>query len=271
ITRKALTVTGAVAQNKQFDGNTTAQIDLTGASLVGVEAGDAVTFSGGGTFATSAIGTSRAVTANLVLAGVDAGNYTLTQPTGLSADITVGALLAVDDTVDLPANALSYTSMTIQISTLLQNDGQGNGNATFALGSTLNGYTATRRGGLITIHKVGGLVAGDVFEYTLTEDQNADGTIDPVTETTTAKVTLASVPSLAGTLDVFSSGINGSNFEVVFVTMPGARIQVQKTTTLSPANWTNVGGPMTADGNGYVVHSESTSSGSGFFRAYRVP
>jgi len=60
-------------------------------------------------------------------------------------------------------------------------------------------------------------------------------------------------------------------FEVIFVTMPGARIQVQKTTSLSPANWLNVGTPMTADANGYVIYSESTSAGSGFYRAFRAP
>jgi hypothetical protein len=65
--------------------------------------------------------------------------------------------------------------------------------------------------------------------------------------------------------------LNGSNFEVVFVTMPGTRIQVQKTTSMSPANWVNVGSPMTADANGYVIYSEAISAGSGFFRAYRVP
>jgi hypothetical protein len=72
-------------------------------------------------------------------------------------------------------------------------------------------------------------------------------------------------------LDVYSSGISGSTFEVIFVTMPGARIQVQKTTSLSPANWLNVGTPMTADANGYVIYSESTSAGSGFYRAFRAP
>jgi hypothetical protein len=46
---------------------------------------------------------------------------------------------------------------------------------------------------------------------------------------------------------------------------------VQKTTSLSPANWLNVGTPMTADANGYVIYSESTSAGSGFYRAFRAP
>jgi len=93
VNRKPLTVTGATAQNKVYDGNTTATI--IGATLVGVVSGDAVTLSGGETFASPAVGTGILVTANLVLGGTDAGNYTLTQPTGLTADITV--LTAIED------------------------------------------------------------------------------------------------------------------------------------------------------------------------------
>ena len=119
-------------------------------------------------------------------------------------------------------------------------------------------------------------MAGDVFEYTLTEDQNSDGRIDPLTETTKAKVSFISTLELAGSLGVYSSDvkrISGNDvYEVVFVTMPGTRIQVQRTTTLSPPNWVNVGTPLTADSNGYVVYQEPLSgSGSGFFRAYRAP
>ncbi|HLP19678.1 MAG TPA: YDG domain-containing protein, partial [Chitinophagales bacterium] len=86
ITAKALTVSGAVAQNKVYNGNTTATI--TGATLVGVESGDAVTVSGGGTFASANVANGISVTAALTLGGAQAGNYSLTQPTGLTANIT---------------------------------------------------------------------------------------------------------------------------------------------------------------------------------------
>ena len=85
ITTKTLTVNGATAQNKVFDGNTNAVITGT---LNGVVLGDTVTFNGTGTFASSAIGNNIAVTSTATLGGVDAANYTLTQPTGLTANIT---------------------------------------------------------------------------------------------------------------------------------------------------------------------------------------
>jgi hypothetical protein len=90
ITPLALTVTSPVAQNKVFDGNTNATITGT---LAGVISPDVVTFIGTGTFASSAAGTGIAVTSTSTLGGAGAGNYTLTQPTGLTANITSGATL----------------------------------------------------------------------------------------------------------------------------------------------------------------------------------
>ncbi|MEX0721672.1 MAG: MBG domain-containing protein [Balneolaceae bacterium] len=88
VARKELTVINAVARNKEYDGNTTAVI--IDAELNGVIIGDAVTLqsSDTGTFAQTNTGTEIAVSTAMTLSGGDAANYTLTQPTGLTADIT---------------------------------------------------------------------------------------------------------------------------------------------------------------------------------------
>jgi hypothetical protein len=86
ITAKTLTTIGATAENKVYDGNTTATITET--SLVGLESGDVVSVSGGGTFANANVADGISVTASLLLSGSDAGNYFLSQPTGLTASIT---------------------------------------------------------------------------------------------------------------------------------------------------------------------------------------
>ncbi len=86
ITAKALTVSGASAANKPYDGTTTATI--TGGSLVGVVSPDVVTLIQSGNFVSANLGTGITVTPNLSISGTDAGNYTLTQPSGLIADIT---------------------------------------------------------------------------------------------------------------------------------------------------------------------------------------
>jgi hypothetical protein len=48
ITAKNLTISGAVANNKQYDGGTTATVDFTLASLAVVESGDSVSINSSG-------------------------------------------------------------------------------------------------------------------------------------------------------------------------------------------------------------------------------
>ena len=86
---KELTVTGAVAQSKVYDGTRAARI--TGATLVGRIGSDAVTLAdmSEGTFSQANAGTDIVVTTSpMILTGSATGNYTLTQPTGLKANIT---------------------------------------------------------------------------------------------------------------------------------------------------------------------------------------
>ncbi|HTV52496.1 MAG TPA: YDG domain-containing protein [Steroidobacteraceae bacterium] len=88
ITPAPLTVTGTSAANKVYDGTTSAA--LSGATLAGVLGSDLVALGNDttGTFASKNVGTDLAVGTQMVLTGADAGNYTLTQPTGLVASIT---------------------------------------------------------------------------------------------------------------------------------------------------------------------------------------
>src|ERR1035441_7624253 len=94
---KALTVTGITANDKVYDGNTTATLNTSGATLVGTVSPDVVTLNtagAAGAFTNPDVGTGRTVlVSGLSLSGADAGNYTLTQPT-TSASIT-GAGLTV--------------------------------------------------------------------------------------------------------------------------------------------------------------------------------
>ncbi len=89
INPKELTVTGASASNKTYDGTTDAVITGTLSGIIGSET---VTLNGTGIFDDANVGTAKAVTSTSTLGGADAGNYTLTQPTGLTADITAVAL-----------------------------------------------------------------------------------------------------------------------------------------------------------------------------------
>jgi len=269
ITKKALTVSGAVAQSKNFNGNTTASITTTG--LVGVETGDVVNLTGGGTFSSAAVGANKVVTASFSLTGADAGNYTLTQPTGLLADITVGPLNAANDSITIPSNYAAYTTISVSLPSIFFNDGLGLGSPTFTIKSTANGYSAVRRGNVVTVNRSAGLVTGEAFQYTLSEDLDGNGAIGPG-ESTTGVVTFVAGTELAGTLEVLDSRMVGGNFTITFSAMPGTKWQVQKSATLVSPLWVDVGTVQTADGNGYFQIVDPVGSAStGFYMAYRVP
>jgi hypothetical protein len=80
----ALTVTGAQVTDKYYDGTTSAVITGT---LVGVINSDVVSLVGLGTFADANAANGIGVTSNSILFGAQSGNYTITQPTGLSGNI----------------------------------------------------------------------------------------------------------------------------------------------------------------------------------------
>lgn len=95
ITPAGLTVSGITASDKVYDGTTAATLNTGSAALVGVITGDNVTLdatSASGVFADKNVGAGKTVTiSGLAIAGTDAGNYTLTQPTA-TASITAQLL-----------------------------------------------------------------------------------------------------------------------------------------------------------------------------------
>ncbi len=155
ITPKALTITGVTANNKIYDGNTTAT--LSGGSLVGIVGSDAVTLGAGtGTFATANVGNGITVTATgYTLTGAAAGNYSLlAQPSGLAANITPKALTITGVTA---GNKIydGNTSATLAGGTLTGIVGSdvvqiGAGTGTFATANVANGITVTASGYTLT-------------------------------------------------------------------------------------------------------------------------
>ncbi len=87
ITPKALTISGITAQNKTFNSNITATLNLANALKTGLISGDSVTVSGSGTFADANVGSGKLVSLALSYAGADVGNYTITDQTSTTADI----------------------------------------------------------------------------------------------------------------------------------------------------------------------------------------
>ncbi|NMH24722.1 YDG domain-containing protein [Flavobacterium solisilvae] len=198
ITPKALTVSGATAQNKPYDGTTTATI--TGATLVGVISPDAVTVSGGGTFASPNVGTGISVTANLTIAGADSGNYTVTQPTGLTANITPASPVFTTSTINLTVGG-TYTlpgaNITSTSAGAMSYSISGGGFATLA-GSTI---TAVSNG-----------------TETLTVNQAANGNYTAGSTTVTVNITTCSPPLWEENFDYGGCDIEDISTSTAFMT-----------------------------------------------------
>ena len=90
VNAKELTVTGLTAVNREYKPGDTS-VTLTGGTLNGVVSGETVTLGAlpTGSITSADVGDGKDVSfAALTLSGADAGNYTLTQPTGIKVNIT---------------------------------------------------------------------------------------------------------------------------------------------------------------------------------------
>ena len=204
------------AENKVYDGSTTATLNVGSASLSGVVSGDSVSLDSSSytaNFADDNVSTGITVTeSGLGLSGAQASDYTLTQPTGLSANITPKALTissgvtAADKVYDGgTAASLDFDSPTLSGvvgSDDVSVDTSSSYTATFDDANVNNDINVT-----VTGLGLNGSKAGD---YTLTQpDLNAD--ITPFELTLTVAVssktydgntcaTFASTPTLSGVI-----------------------------------------------------------------------
>lgn len=160
ITPKALTA-NVIANNKTYDGTIAGTGTVT---LNGVVAGDAVGTSGTSfTFADKNAGAAKAVTvAGTTLIGSDAGNYTLTVPASVFADILKRAI-----TASVSANSKTYDGTiagtgTVTLNGLVSGDAVGTAGTTFTFAdkNAGTGKTVTVAGTTLT--------GADAGNYTVT-------------------------------------------------------------------------------------------------------
>ena len=183
ITPASLTVSGVSASNKVYDATLTDT--LTGTASVAALSGDSVTLggTGTGTFASKNVGTGKAVTVTgYTLSGADAGNYTLVEPTGLTANVTAASLIVTGITA---GNKVYDTTLTDTLSgtatvTAISGDSVsigGTGTATFASKNVGTGKAVT-----VTGYTLSG---ADAADYTLVEPTGLTANITPASLTVT--------------------------------------------------------------------------------------
>jgi hypothetical protein len=234
---------GITANNKVYDGTTTATISSNNVVLVGVVDGDAVSLSTNGytaNFASANVGIGITVTVNgLSLTGASATNYSLTQPTGLSANITPAMLTvgAVNQsrTYGLPA------LLTASYSGFVHNEG-----TNVLAGAPSLSTTATTNsppGDYPIVVNMGTLNAANyVFTFIL-------GTL-----------TVVGAPQL-------SSGVaNGNRLIFSWPSIAGQTYQLEYKVDLTATNWTLLDVPKPGTGNSIITTNNLDSSPQRFFR-----
>jgi hypothetical protein len=115
ITAAPVTISsGLTANNKVYDRTTTATLSSNSVVLAGVITGDTATLNTNGyaaNFASAGVGNGIAVTVTgLTLTGASAANYTLTQPSSLTANITAPSLQIM---TNLPNVVLSWPTNAV--------------------------------------------------------------------------------------------------------------------------------------------------------------
>ena len=209
----ALSATPTVA-GKNYDGLTTAT--LSGAALLAAEAagtgtagdgkpytGDTVTLVLSGTFDTKDIGTGKTVTSTSSLSGAQAGDYTLTQPTGLTGTISAAVL-----TITAGNQSKTYGQTLV-----------------FGSGATQFSSTGLQHGetiGSVTLACAGGDPAAAVGFYPITPSAATGGTfiagnyaISYVAGALTVSITIQTLPKAATGTDLTAGASWGG-------TAPGA-------------------------------------------------
>ena len=241
ITVATLTITGATASNKTYDGATTATI--TGGSLSGVLGSDFVSLSLSGTFASASAANGISVTSTSSLSGTDSGNYTLTQPSGLSANITSQTLTITANNVSKPYNTSLTTpstgSTSFTSSGLVGSETIGSVTITYT-----SGYNSTDAVGTYTSVVVPSAATGGTFNasnYTITYTAG-NLTINTVTPTITVAPTASPITygqTLASsTLSGGSASVPGTFAFTNPSTMPNAGTASQNI-TFTPSDATN--------------------------------
>ena len=178
---KTLNITGVTALNRAYDGTLTAA--LGGTAAITALGADVVNLggSGSGVFANKNAGTAKGVTVTgYTTSGADAGNYTLVQPAGLTANITQAALTVSANTVTKTYDGTLSASGTGTASSLA-GTGAGEtisnaGSQTFLDKNAGLGNKTVRASGL-TIQDSGNVdVSGN---YAVTYVDNTTSTITP--------------------------------------------------------------------------------------------
>jgi hypothetical protein len=240
ITTAGLTVAGVTAASKVYDGTTNAQLNGT-ATLNGEVSGDDVSLATGGVsaaFAGPNVGTGIPVTVSgYAITGADAGNYTLTPPSGLAADITAATL-----TITATANTKTY-------------DGSTSASATPTASGLQGSDTVTGLAEIYDTKNVGSAKTLNVSAYTV-NDGNAGGNYTVNTVASTAGVINQAVLTITAAAN--TKIYDGSTSASAIPTISGLQGSDSVSGLAETYDTKNVGTGKTLSVSAYMVNDGNT-------------
>ena len=119
ITAKSLTVSGVTASDKTYDGSSSATLDTSSVLYSGLISGDSFTGSFTGAFSNANVGTGKTVTITSSYSGADSGNYSVTDQSSTTADISAKALTATASTANKTYDGVTTATTTLTFTGLV--------------------------------------------------------------------------------------------------------------------------------------------------------
>jgi len=241
IAPEELTITGLVIADKTYDGNTTANISGT-PSLIGIVGSDTVNLiNGTPTFVSKNAGDD--ITINLTafsLTGIDAHNYTLIQPTGITANIhkanlTWGSNGTVHDkTYDGTTNAT--------VDTLPELSGVIGSDDVTALGGTVT-FSSADVGSHMMIASGWGITGTDIGNYHV-----------PIGNPTFTNGTIIQAEPASFAIDIQADGHGTASADQILATV-GTNITLTATPNSGYAfkEWQVLSGGVTVTDNQFIM------------------
>lgn len=257
VSPKALTIAGLFVVDKVYDGLTTATLSGTG-TLNGVVFADDVTISGTPTsnFVDKNVGTGKAITiTGYTLGGTKAANYSVSQPTGVTANITAKPLSVTAPTIASKVYNGSAVSGAVSVGTITGFVGTETVTAT-ATGVYADANAGTGKSATVTYVLANGTNGGLATNYSLAV---GTGTGD-ITQATPVFTTSAIAVSVGGTYtlpgaNVTSTSPGALTYSITsggFATLTGSTITGvsvgSETVTVTQAASTNYLGGSTTVG-----------------------
>ena len=263
-----LTVSSAAATSKIYDKTNMAVV--AGGTLVGIVSGDVVTLTQSGTFASVNVSTGIGVTSTSTLAGANAGAYSLTQPTGLTANITARPL-----TITGAANSKTFDGNTSSATNPTVTSGVVQSGDVAAFTQTYDNATV----GASKVMTPSGIVtdgnSGNNYSYSFATSSN--GTITAATSTqwngsassnwnTPGNWTPPVVPATGITAVVVTTStapiINSSGNECADLIISSGSLTIGEIGTLTVSGTLTNGGTLnilsSADGTGSLLHNTAS-------------